>query len=190
MTKTLISDIDDSFLIWNSQFFYFLEDEGVATLDTQGNIQRINYEMSRDDWEQLYIDFQYTDYFGYLDIWDCAKEILPRFKDNGWKIVAVSAAVNEPKILETRIANLNRHIPDVFDEVYHTSGSENKEAKLKMFPKSIWVEDSVQNALTGNKLGHRTFLLADKPKKIKFPKTITFVNDWYDIWDKVNETVI
>lgn len=182
--KILLTDLDDTVLEWNSAFLPFLEDLGYVRYDrvTDSFLYEHMYDLSSQEINKLIEDFQHSCFFENLSPSNNAQEILPKFKEMGYKIVGISAAANTAISLKNRWLNISVHFPNTFDEIYHTSGSENKRPYLGRFKKAVWVEDNHFCAIEGVNQGHDTYLITKPHNQKSISNKFRRVNCWRDIW--------
>lgn len=138
--------------------------------------------------DQFILDFQLSEDFKNLAPIEGAFEVLSKFKEEGFKIVAISAALNHEQVLRNRRDNLNNHFPGIFDRLYHTTGSQNKPAILKKYPSALWVEDNLENAVVGKLAGHLPFFMLHD-RDIEPPDGIIKIRDWYDLRQKYEKGI-
>jgi FMN phosphatase YigB (HAD superfamily) len=187
MNKVLLTDLDDTVLHWNSQFYPFLEKKGYAK--RSGEYFHFNFKnLSHTKLDDLILEFQHSNFFQGLDAFECAVDVLPQFKMEGWAVIGISAARNTDIALANRHINLKESLDNIFDHVFHTDDHFGKRQYLEKYPNSIWVEDNVHNALMGARYGHKTFLMDQPHNRDCTSKLVTRVNSWDEIWDYVIDT--
>ena len=79
-------------------------------------------------------NFNTTAWIGYLEPFRDAKDVLPKFKDAGYKIIACTSMGTDPYSKALRKMNLEQHFPGVFDQIDIIPFAEIKSYDLKLKP--------------------------------------------------------
>jgi hypothetical protein len=111
----------------------------------------------------------------------CAAVVLPKLYQDGYRFIAISAAVATQEVQDIRSENLKNAFGFEFDDVICTGLRGDKEHILSMHAPAIWVEDNFKHAVSGGQLGHRTFMITRGYNVGKDHPKVTRVADWHDI---------
>ena len=188
--KYLLTDVDGVLLDWVEGFCDFAN----TVLGTNVNPNDIetydmleNFEITMQQKNTLINTFHtVSPKFRELSSFRRSLDVLPWFMDRGYTLIAITAVSNHPNTRDNRLANLHGVFGPIFSDVHFTNPGEPKTEFLKVYPQSIWVEDSPEHAMEGLEVGHHTFLM-DQPYNEDYPcGGITRVNNWIDIYKIVN----
>lgn len=107
------------------------------------------------------------------------------------RIVAITAMGNNERSVQFRTQNLNEVFGDVFSEIRVIGLCEDKSLELsryKNLQNAIWLEDNLLNALTGSKLGIRSFLFDRQYNRDDrtHPK-LSRVKDFLELEEQIDE---
>lgn len=193
MDKFLLVDVDDVLLDWFPAFKTFVENElNIIISEDRAS------EYSMQDWLKLPLNEirdlidafdRNHESFGGLKSMRQAEIYLPKFYENGYKIVAITASSIHPPSMRRRKDNLVREFDDIFENFHFVDRSEEKERYLKLYASSFWIEDKISNAQLGHDLGHTGIVmrqLSNKDDELKYPH-LTWVNDWSEIYNMINK---
>lgn len=119
--------------------------------------------------------------FGSLVPEPCAAVVLPQLHQQGYRFIAISAAVSTDAIRDLRAENLKNAFGFEFEDVILTGLLGDKETILERYQPAIWVEDNFKHAVAGAECGHKTFLITRGYNVGKAHPQVTRVTDWHDI---------
>lgn len=194
MSNLILTDVDDTLLIWLKGFEFFLEKEhdikvsetppdGWALGEWMGipedKVRPYIEEFNHDSWE-----------FGCLPVLEHAKSQLSMLNQAyGYRFVAISSCSNHPLTVALRKANLFHIFGDVFEEVHCLPLAQHKSDYLKNYEPTWWVEDRYVNAVEGLECGHKPIMLRNS-QNIKdeagSDRAIRWVNDWRGVRDLIS----
>lgn len=193
MTKLILTDIDDTILLFADTFQKWAVEEKGFTLTQSirdgGSIQDA-IGCHRDHVDELVVEFSNDPHwFSTIPPEPDAKDVLPILYDMGYQFVAISSCVDGPTVTARRRKNLEEAFGIPWLEVHCTGLLQPKRAYLEVFEPTWWVEDNSTHAMVGAELGHTTFLLdraynrdieaSMNPKRIK---------NWYDVLETIIES--
>lgn len=189
--KVILTDIDDTVLKFAHAFEAWAVAEKGYTLQQSirhgGTIEQ-TLGCSRDDVDSLVIEFSTNPtHFGVIPPEDDALAVIPVLHNMGYQFVAISSCVDGPAVTECRRQNLEAAFGFEWLDVHCVGLLAPKNNALGQYDQSWWVEDNAKNALLGDSLGHRSFLL-DRPYNrgiIDTPNSINFVNSWHDVFETI-----
>lgn len=194
INNRILTDIDGVLLTWQSKFEEFIKEEGAVV--KIGNFKMDDSYMIKDcfalqsgekltDEQALRLVKAYnnSEYFEDLDPIHDAKLFLPTFM--GFEIIAISACGVGSLIKQHRERNLAKHFDNI-KEVLTVGVSKSKKVHLEKFTPSFYVEDSLEQAILGDSLGHKTFLIT-KPKNAGSlgNSNVMRVSGWKQIYEHI-----
>ncbi|MEE9572674.1 MAG: hypothetical protein V3W20_06500 [Candidatus Neomarinimicrobiota bacterium] len=194
MNKLILVDVDGVVLQWGWAFGAYIKNMGLVPEDhlvrPAYKVEKI-LDITRDEATDLIAEFHASDHFKHLEPYDDALHYVHKLADKGYKFVAISAAyqngTNEAKIYNNRYENLEKHYPDIFDDLHLVQMRASKDRFLKLYSNAYWVEDTLTNAITGIDVGHTSFFLdreEDPRNQGSHPDVIT-VKGWEEIYDYI-----
>lgn len=162
MKMPILTDVDSVLLNYDAGFFTFASKKGFGQLPFENHVpfeNRLNVDLSTV--QQLIEDFAKSEEFSQLPVYRDAKEYVGLLSANGYRFIAITAPGNADYIVNKRIANLQKHFGDVFENVICLPVGESKEPVLTNWKgtKQLWIEDHPGHAVTGSDLGLRSVLI-------------------------------
>lgn len=153
--KCLLTDIDQCIFDYGSVITKFMKRLDYAPTKPINEIYNFaecfpNIKISLED-------FGKSDEFENMDLFKDTFDGLNYFRNNGYEIICISAALNGDIYLEKRRNNFKSKLGFV-PQIYHTD-LRSKLDLLKKFPPSIWVDDLPENCDLGVEAGHLSFLM-------------------------------
>lgn len=185
-SNILAVDVDEVCLQWNNSFIeWLISHKGFKRKHYAHESYDIHLILGVPEGQgrNLIEEFGRTEYFSELLPYQDALNIIPKFKQAGYSIIAITAAENSDIVKSYRQKNLVKYYGDIFDDIIHTGlGSSKLEALSKLPKKSIWVDDHPKHTLSGVECGHITYLI-DRHHNREFitPIEIKRVSTWDDI---------
>ena len=189
MNKLLLTDVDECILQWSTGFIQYLYDYHGFTDIKKRNDHYVSkwLEIHPDEAVTLVTEFNRSHYFAALEPFDSAHIVLPRLYNEGYKIVAITSCSSEGIVAEMRRINLQRYFGNIFSEVHCLDFFDDKGEVLNRYPKTFWVEDSIEWAVRGADLGHTTFLINHLHNESLDDPRIVRVDNWLDIYNMIGE---
>jgi hypothetical protein len=180
----ILSDIDDTVMLSAAVLQRYLEDEcGLTSEHRLADIHNIPkaFGIDQDETLRLITQFHRSRFMEDIPPMPCAAVVLPELHRRGYRFVAITACLNEPEVVAARQRNLKAAFGFEWEAVHCIGLSLCKKDALKLYPKSIWVDDLPHHAAAGAALGHRSFLI-DKlyNQDVEHPD-VTRVIDWHEL---------
>lgn len=133
--------------------------------------------------------FGRTPAFANLEPCKGAQDFIRRVIAAGRDPHIITASPTDSVSIERRHSNTREVFGDAISKINFVGLHESKEAKLRSYPPSIWIEDHFGNAVLGAEIGHRTFLVRDAHNRDKegqpTPENLTWVDDLYQVADLI-----
>ena len=184
MRKLLLTDVDGVVLNWSEQFNKYLKqyhpDKALMDPTTFSQTEDIG---------QLIKGYNLTAWIGFLQPLRDAQEVLPRFKEQGWTIIACTSMGTDQYANALRKQNMEQVFPNVFDRIDIIPFMEPKNKWLSQYKGSgaIWVEDKWTNAVAGANIGLKTYFMKHSYNAMYDADNIEKVDNWIQIYNKVNK---
>lgn len=196
MSRFFLTDADGVLLDWVSGFRVRAEKklrrkiEGYPKKFNRlgewiGETEKVAYEMIYDFNDN---DPEFENIRPYKD----AVDYLETIKKLGYNIIVISACGKKSETAQKRINNLKNIYGDIFTKIHCVGNSLDKEKILKKYPKSFWIEDTINPALQGFNAGHKTIMLRhlyNRIDEIHHPE-LTWVDDWSEIFEIITKEQI
>ena len=185
--QLILTDIDDVVLDWYSGFKQFL----VKNTNIKPPYEPHHYDLSinlkvdKHTASELVNKFNASDEF--YDLKPCrdAGRLLPMMTSE-YKFVAITCGSSKYFDLEKghvrKAQNLEKYFPGVFSDIIVLPLTADKTETLKNFFPSVWVENSLDNAIKGINCNHRTFLVDYLYNRNYNNTDITRVKTWAEIF--------
>ena len=191
MKKYLLVDVDDTLLGWADGFKVFAEKElGKNLIGKPDQYCMSNWlGINKTEILNLIQDFNNNhEDFGNLKPILKAEIYLPKFKEGGYEIVAVTASSDKHKSIERRKNNLYNVFGKIFSDIHCVANAEDKKKHLQKYPPSIFVEDKIFNAEMGLEFNHKPIIIRQLHSIEHEPNYshLTWVNDWEEIYEIIN----
>jgi hypothetical protein len=185
MSKLILTDIDDTVLNYVIPFRAWMEGKGYHPVRPFGEVYNLGqiYGLDDDRAMALIEEFTHSDVFGELKAETCAKEVLPRLKEAGYRFVAISATVDSKENRDRRMQNLANEFGFEFEDCFCTGLRLPKTPYLESYrgKSDIWVEDNFFHAVDGAEMGHETFIITRKYNEGMSHEKVRRVETWHEI---------
>ena len=183
MNKFFLTDIDEVVLDWISEFKLFFESETGKTLigfpKTPNMVEWIGLE--KHEIRKIIDKFDQTsEIFGRLKATRQSEIYLPKIKELGYNIIAITASSTVIDSIQRRKNNIIKEIGDIFTNVHCVSCSTDKSIYLQLYPSSYFVEDKVLNAKMAQKIGHKGIIMRQSSNIIQEKDNTDLI--WVDNW--------
>lgn len=182
--RLILVDIDETVLNFTDPFERWLVEGGWELRDQMRDVYDLTHllDVKLDRALEVVEEFHTTvAEFGALVPEPCAAVVLPQLHQQGYRFVAISAAVATQEVRDIRAKNLRDAFGFEFEDVIMTGLQGSKEPILALFEPAIWVEDNFKHAVAGAEMGHKTFLITRGYNEGRSHPQITRVTDWHDI---------
>lgn len=185
--QLILTDIDDVVLDWYSGFKqYLIKNTNIKPPHEPHSYDlSVNFKIDKHSADELVNKFNASDEFFDLKPRADAGEFL-NLMSSEFKFVAITCGSSKHYDLKKgqlrKALNLEKHFPGVFSDIILLPLTADKTETLKQFFPSIWVENSLDNAIKGVKCNHRTFLIDHVYNRSYTKSDITRVTNWADIY--------
>lgn len=193
MDKIILTDVDGVLLDWETAFEEYAIARGYAFNENKRIVYSMGVQLGITDEEarKLITNFNHSVEFGNIKPWRDSVEYIKRFKDEGWRFVAITTAGEHPYTWPLRKANLDAVFgTDAIDELYVLPLNGDKGIELVKYKDSglFWIEDKPSNAVLGYQYGLNP-LLMDTFHNRTYNGSVKRVNTWKEIYRIINDTV-
>lgn len=193
--KIILTDCDGVLCDWNGAFSRFMSENGYPMIsETESNYaiekrHNVTNEMARQHIEE----FNHSDRISNLEPHADSQEYVARLRDEGYRFIVVTSLSDHVLAKDARMENLQRHFGDAILELHCLPLGVHKGEKLRDWAetKRFWIEDHVENAVAGAKLGLRSIVI-DHPYNIKYEENdellyarVSHDTPWADIYEVI-----
>lgn len=194
MDKIILTDVDGVLLDWETAFEEYAIARGYAFNENKRIVYSMEAQLgiSQEEASKLIGSFNSSDEFGRIAPWRDSVEYIKRFKDEGWKFVAITTAGEHPDTWPLRRANLDAVFgAGAIDELYVLPLHGDKGVELVKYKDSglFWIEDKPSNAVLGYQYGLRPLLMSTFHNQ-GYNGGVWRVNTWKDIYRIINDSII
>jgi hypothetical protein len=190
MNKIILTDVDGVLVNWNSSFENFMKNLGFELKNNSCYLLSDRFGIKEEQIKELYNEFQNGTRIKHLEpIFDAPLYVKKIFKEFGYRLVCVTHIGSSPSICDNRVNNLLGIYGNAIQDVICLDRSISKKETLnKYFLKDrIWVEDYIPNAIIGDSMGLKTFLLNYEYNQYEIPQTIRRVDGWSEIYKYIKQ---
>jgi FMN phosphatase YigB (HAD superfamily) len=164
MKKTMLVDADGVIFNWEYAFNLFMEEHGFETVDGSKLIYNIGvrYDISEKQGKTMIKHFNESAMIGFLPALRDAQEYITRLADEGWEFICITSLSTNKYAQKLRRKNIDKIFGcGIFKDVICLGTGADKDKVLEQFEGSNlwWVEDKVENALDGEKVGLRPLVM-------------------------------
>lgn len=164
MKKTLLVDADGVIFNWEYAFNLFMEEHGFEMADGAKLIYNIGvrYDITEKQGKTMIKHFNESAMIGFLPALRDAQEYITRLADEGWNFVCITSLSTNKYAQKLRTKNIKKLFgEDTFIDFIYLGTGADKDKVLEQFEGSNlwWVEDKVENALDGEKVGLRPLVM-------------------------------
>lgn len=197
--RLVLCDVDGVLLQWGKTFGTYIKDIGLVPDD---HVIRPAYKVekilniSHDEATQLITEFHCSDHFKHLSPYQDALEYVHKLAGKGYQFIAISAALQggsgekDDQIYVNRILNLEKHYPDIFEDLHLVPMRASKLKFLSLYQNAYWIEDTLKNAVEGIKVGHTSFFInrtEDYRIQTEGHEDVIHVETWNDIYESITQ---
>jgi 5'(3')-deoxyribonucleotidase len=181
MKKVLLTDVDGVLVDWIGSFGKFAEKKGfnlkMPTPKTWEMTEWFGETPEKID--ELIKEFNGSESFASIPAFEDAQKIIPILADH-YDIVAITCCSDDQKVVERRTKNLEV-FGVKFKDIHCLPQTASKTDLLKSYSPTIWVEDRIEGAEAGHRLGHKSFLRKSTYNEMCSNKEIKIVSTWEEI---------
>ena len=188
MSKVIITDVDGCILNWNRSFLEYIKSLDIKPKKDFHSCWDLEewLGLSTNEVDNLAKDFNTTKNFTNLKSDYKSDVYIPLLHGMGYDFIAITACGSSDITTKYRTINLNNLFPGIFKEIFCCDHNYEKNSILENLPKSkYWVEDHYHNCKFGNEYDHRCFLMNHPHNNHIVDDTVTMVNDWEDIYERI-----
>lgn len=193
MDKIILTDVDGVLLDWETAFEEYATARGYAFNQNKRIVYGMDQQLgiSQEEASKLIGDFNHSEEFGRIAPYRDSVEYVKRFKDEGWKFIAITTAGEHPYTWPLRRTNLNVVFGDsAIDELHVLPLHGDKGVELVKYKDSrlFWIEDKPSNAVLGYQYGLNPLLMSTTHND-SYRGGVPRVNTWEEIYKIINDTV-
>jgi len=188
MRKTILVDVDGVLLNWEYAFHIWLEEHGhEPVVIDQGLLYKISdqYGLDDDKTVKLIKHFNESAAIGFLPpLRDAMHYVKQLHEKHGYLFYAISSVSDDPNVAKLRGMNLTKLFGQTtFISIKCLPIGTSKYDFLTKFKNSgmYWIEDNIQNAEDGKKLGLKS-LLFEHGFNMNY-KGIPLVKNWEEVYN-------
>src|SRR5210317_563060 len=164
MKKTILVDADGVIFNWEYAFNLFMEEHGFEMVDDAKLVYNIGfrYDISEKQGKTMIKHFNESAMIGFLPPLRDAQEYITRLADEGWNFICVTSLSTNKYAQKLRTKNIKKMFGEnTFTDFIYLGTGADKDKVLQQFEGSNmwWVEDKVENALDGAKVGLRPLVM-------------------------------
>lgn len=164
MKKTMLVDADGVLLNWEYAFNLYMEEHGFEMVDDAKLVYNIGfrYDIPEKQGKTMIKHFNESAMIGFLPPLRDAVEYVTRLADEGWDFICITSLSTNKYAQKLRKKNLDKLFGEgTFKKIICLGTGADKDKVLEQFEHSNlwWIEDKVENALAGEKIGLRPLLM-------------------------------
>jgi len=189
MKKTMLVDADGVLFNWEYAFNLFMEEHGFEATKDAKLIYNIafRYDIPEKQGKTMIKHFNESAMIGFLPPLRDAQEYVTKLADEGWDFICITSLSHNKYAQKLRRRNLDKIFGCIFKDVIFLGTGADKDKVLEQFEGSNlwWVEDKVENALEGEKVGLRGLVMEhgynmndDRVRRVK---------NWKEIYEIVTD---
>jgi hypothetical protein len=188
--KIILTDVDGVCLDWEFAFHQWMEVQGHELDDKDVYSMAMAYQMAPDKVKRMIKTFNESAAIGFLPpLRDSQYYIKKLHEKHHYKFIAITSLSLDPYAKLLRERNLGKLFgPNTFKEVICLECGADKDEALGhaaiKYPGAVWIEDKVENAEVGAKLGLDTFLV-EHAHNMKYKGKARKVKNWEEIYKKI-----
>jgi hypothetical protein len=184
---TILTDVDEVLLKWKPTFDRFLEDQhGIKVPENYRN-KRVDEWLGEKTWDYVNQFNGDPTHFSCLPAYEDAALWVPRLHQEGWTLIAITAAGRNDAAFQMRQANLKSQFGDIFDDLHHVDYEEGKDCWLEKYHPTWWIDDSWTHILTGLKYNHNCIHMVRYWDSEHFNENVARAGSWEDVYRIVNQ---
>lgn len=189
--KLILTDCDGALLDWEYAFHIWMQDRGHErhNIEEQSYYLRHHYNVSEDTLRKLVKQFNESAAIGFLPpLRDAMYYVKRLHEEHGYRFVAITSLSLDPNAQKLREMNLKKLFgKTAFADIICLDTGADKSSVLEAYRDSelFWIEDKVENAEIGYKLGLRSILVEHGHNKQYSNPNIQKVRTWKEIYDLI-----
>jgi len=164
MKKTMMVDADGVMFNWDYAFNLWMEEHGFERVQGWQMLYEMSerYNISKDQAKKLIKMFNESANIGFLPPLRDAVQYITKMADEGWEFICITSLSTNKYAQKLRKKNIEKLFGEnTFIEVTCLSTGSDKDKALAKYAGSNmwWLEDKVENALEGEKVGLRPLVM-------------------------------
>lgn len=164
MKKTMMVDADGVMFNWDYAFNLWIEEHGFERVEGWQLMYEMSerYNISKEQTKKLIKMFNESATIGFLPPLRDAVEYITRMADEGWRFICITSLSTNKYAQKLRRKNIEKLFgKDTFIEITCLSTGADKDKALEKYAGSNmwWLEDKVENALAGERVGLRPLVM-------------------------------
>ena len=185
--KIILTDCDGVLLNWESAFHQWMQSHGRKVVASGMYDIAQQYGLTKPEGKTLIKIFNESAWMGYLKAFRDARSGVAKLYEHGYRFHCITSLSLDKKAIRLRKYNLeNVFGKGTFKEVLCLDTGSDKDEALAPYAGSdaFWIEDKLENAQSGAKVGLKSILLKhDHNKDEVLMDGITMAGNWADIVD-------
>lgn len=125
------------------------------------------------------------DYFGRLRPLPGAVDALTHFARSGRELHIITACSLDADVIAMRKANLREVFGDIFTDIHCVGMRDPKDPLLEEYIAATWVEDKLENAISGVRAGHASYLIRSSHNIAREAQVVMRGLRWVDGWHDI-----
>lgn len=192
--KLILIDIDGTVLDWKNSFLQFMALEGIVEVDntkykvTEWMKEKSGKEISKEQGKFLIEYFNRSAWIAFIEPHRDSVEVMKALKEKGYEFKAITSLHTDRPAQALRRMNCE----DVFgkgtisDITFLPTGADKDEALAKYEGSGAWwIEDKVENALVGKRLGLNPIIIEHEYNKNEFVDDIPLAKFWSTVYKHI-----
>lgn len=170
-SKIILTDADGCLFNWNEAFNNFMQENGYDAIPEEVDNYSVQarFGIEADVKMGLIKKFNHSNRIANLEPYADAKEYVDKLNAEGYKFIVITSLSEKPSAYDHRAANLKECFGDAIIGLHCLRIGVHKGEKLKQWQgtNQFWIEDHVENAAAGAKLGLRSIVI-DHPYNVDY----------------------
>ena len=189
--KLILIDIDGTVLDWKNGFVQFMALEGIIEKDTNQYhvwewMQGLDGQPITEEKGRFMVEyFNRSAWIRFLDPLRDSVEVVKALKEHGYEFKAITSLHKDKPAQELRRMNLDEVFGEgtISDIDFLPTGADKDEALAKYEGSGAWwIEDKVENAITGKKLGLNSIIIEHDYNKNDYTDDIPTAKFWSTVY--------
>jgi hypothetical protein len=187
--KTILTDCDGVLLDWENTFYDWMKSKGYRQVINGVYEMEVAFGIPKTECKRLIREFNESAWMGFLPALRDARSGVARLVENGYQFVCITSLSLDEKAKMLRVSNLkNVFGKNVFLDVVCLDTGADKDEALAPYKDTgmYWLEDKIENAVCGTKLGLNSILISHAHnKEADNIAGMTRVDTWAEIADVI-----
>lgn len=184
--EIILTDCDGVLLDWETAFDEWIQSKGymkVPNHDVTAYGLHVHYGIPKKEVQKLIRQFNESAAIGFIKPMREAEKWLPLLANHGYRFVVITSVSNDPYAAMAREHNLKSVFGDIFEEIICLDTGADKDKELEKWKngKYYFVEDKLENAIVGLRMGLRSILMMHNHNNHCNITDIIKVQNWKEI---------